>query len=240
MNEINRIKDAYARRDSSGKKALYQLFNPAALFMNHQREKAILNTLKKAGISELSSVKILDLGCGTGGVLREFVKYGASPENCFGFDLLPERIETAKQISSSMNFQCGNAESLPYQDSFFDIILCFTVFTSIFDKTMKQNIAKEMLRVLKPQSSALSTQHSSGFILWYDYHINNPKNPDVRGVKAEEIHELFPDCQISLKRITLAPPLARTVAPHSSILCQLLEKIPLLCTHYLGIIRKIK
>jgi len=184
--------------------------------------------LKKAGISDLSFAKIPDLGCGTGGVLREFVKYGASPENCFGFDLLPDRIETAKRISPNMNFQCGNAEFLPYQDSFFDMILCFTVFTSIFDKTMKQNIAKEMFRVLK----------SDGIILWYDYHMNNPKNPDVRGVKAEEIQLLFPKCHIHLARTTPAPPLARAVAPYSTILCQLLEKIPLLCMHYLGIIRK--
>jgi len=38
---------------------------------------------------------------------------------------------------------------------------------------MKKKIAGEMLRVLKP----------SGFILWYDYHMNNPKNPDVRGLR---------------------------------------------------------
>jgi len=227
MNEITRIKDAYSRRDSSGKKDLYQLFNPAALFMSHQREKAILNALKKAGISDISSLKILDLGCGNGGVLRDFVKYGASPENCFGADLLPDRIETAKQISPNMNFQCGNAEALPYEDSFFDMILCFTVFTSIFDKTMKQNIANEMLRVLKPD----------GIILWYDYHINNPKNPDVRGVKQKEIQTLFSNCQIHLAHTTLAPPLARAIAPYSVILCQILEKIPLLCTHYLGIIK---
>ena len=43
-----------------------------------------------------------------------------------------------------MNFQCGNAEKLPYADSLFDMILCFTVFTSIFDKTMKHNIAKDL------------------------------------------------------------------------------------------------
>jgi len=123
-----------------------------------------------------------------------------------------------------MNFQCGNAEALSYQDSFFDMILCFTVFTSIFDKNMKQNIAKEMLRVLKPD----------GIILWYDYHINNPKNPDVSGVKAEEIHALFHDCHIHLART----PLARAIAPYSVIFCQILEKIPLICTHYLGIIKR--
>ncbi|MEZ4529091.1 MAG: hypothetical protein R2941_24530 [Desulfobacterales bacterium] len=68
--------------------------------------------------------------------------------------------------------------------------------------------------------------------------MNNPKNPDVRGVKAEEIYELFPDCQITLTRTTLAPPLARAIAPYSTLLCQILEKIPLLCTHYMGIIRR--
>ncbi len=104
----------------------------------------------------------------------------------------------------------------------------FTVVTPIFDKTMKQKIANEMHRVLKSQ----------GIILWYDYFMINPRNPDVRGVKAKEIYELFPDCEITLKGTTLAPPLARAIAPFSTILCQFLEKIPLLCTHYLGVIRK--
>ena len=53
-------------------------------------------------------------------------------------------------------------------------------------------------------------------------------------ITDDEINEVVD----SLKRITLAPPLARAIAPYSVILCQILEKIPLLCTHYLGIIKK--
>jgi len=68
--------------------------------------------------------------------------------------------------------------------------------------------------------------------------MNNPKNPDVRGVKKKEIYELFPACQIYLNRITLAPPLSRALAPFSITLCQILEKIPLLCALYLGVIKK--
>jgi hypothetical protein len=68
--------------------------------------------------------------------------------------------------------------------------------------------------------------------------MNNPKNPDVRGVKKKEIYEHFPDSEIYLERITLAPPLTRVIAPFSIILCQLLEKFPLLCTHYIGVIRR--
>jgi ubiquinone/menaquinone biosynthesis C-methylase UbiE len=38
---------------------------------------------------------------------------------------------------------------------------------------MEQNIVREMLRVLNPE----------GFVLWYDYHVNTPRSPDVRRVK---------------------------------------------------------
>lgn len=91
---------------------------------------------------------------------------------------------------------------------------------------MKMRIAAEMRRVLKPD----------GLILWYDYHMNNPNNPDVRGVKAGEIHALFPGSDIRLEKITLAPPLARLLAPCSWLLCDLLGNFPFLCTHYLGVI----
>ena len=85
-----------------------------------------------------------------------------------------------------------------------------------------------MLRVLKPY----------GIILWDDYHVNNPKNLDARGVKKREIHELFPNCNIYLKRITLSSPLTRFIAPYSFLLCYLLEKLKVFNTHYLRVIRK--
>jgi len=53
-----------------------------------------------------------------------------------------------------------------------------------------------------------------------------------------EIQSLFPGCDVRLKRITLAPPLTRRVAPYSWLVCYLLSKVPFLCTHYLGVIRK--
>ncbi len=153
MSEVDRIKNVYQRRDSSGKRKLYSLFNPASLFAEHQREVDILSFLPSVGITDLSPCKILDLGSGNGGVLRSFIRYGAMPENCFGVDLLQSRIDEAKSLSPNIDFRCGNAESLPYSDAAFDMVLCFTVFTSILDPLMKQHIAKEMLRVLKSGGS---------------------------------------------------------------------------------------
>jgi hypothetical protein len=93
---------------------------------------------------------------------------------------------------------------------------------------MKWRVAAEMLRVVK----------GAGLILWYDFHVNNPWNRDVHGIRRHEIHQLFPSCQIQLRRITLAPPLVRFLGPYSWLSCYLLSKIPWLCTHYLGVIRK--
>ncbi len=69
--------------------------------------------------------------------------------------------------------------------------------------------------------------------------MNNPKNPDVKGVKKREIHKLFNNCDIFLKRITLAPPIARVIATHSWLLGIILEKLKFLNTHYLAVIKKI-
>jgi ubiquinone/menaquinone biosynthesis C-methylase UbiE len=230
MNEIERIKEAYQRRKIDRKGRIYSYFNEANLFMIHQRERRLLDTFRRFKIMSFSDRKILDVGCGGGGLLRELVKYGARPENLCGIDLLEERIEEAKHLSPNIDFRCGDASSLPYNDGCFNIVIQFTLFTSILDITMKKRIASEMLRVLKPD----------GIIIWYDFHRDNPRNPDVRGVKKEEIFKLFPDCTIYLKRVTLAPPIARILVPFSVILCELLEKFRFLCTHYLGVIRRKK
>ena len=227
-DEIERIKGVYEQRKETIPAQRYSLFDPANLFIVQRRDFEILNAFKRTGITSFQDRKILDVGCGAGSELRNFVRYGAKPANLYGIDLLPDRIEAAKSISPNINFECGSAESLPYEKDYFDIVIQFTVFTSILDNNMKKNIAAEMVRVLKP----------GGLILWYDYHMNNPKNTDVRGVRKKEVYELFPDCDIHLKRVTLAPPVARVLAPYSWLACYLLEKVPLLRTHYLGIIRK--
>jgi ubiquinone/menaquinone biosynthesis C-methylase UbiE len=228
MQEIERIKEVYLKRKVKDQSGVYSFFNKAHVFMIQRRDSEMLNMLRDRRISGLEDKRILDVGCGTGGELRNLLRYGAKPENLFGIDLLEDRINVAARLSPNIQFRCCNAESVPFKDNSFDIVTQFTAFTSILDKQMKKNVAGEMLRVLSP----------GGMILWYDYHRSNPKNRDTKGVKREEIQELFPNCYIYLKNITLAPPIVRALAPYSIILCHLLEKIPLLCTHYLGIFRR--
>ena len=224
--EESRIQEAYARRRNGH---LYSRFNPAYLFMVQEREQRFLTLLSHYGCVPLENKTILEVGCGTGDLLRDFIKWGARPQNITGIELVPERVVEAVELCpKGIKVHQGNAAKLQFPDKTFDVVMQSTVFTSILDARMKEELASEMCRVLQPK----------GLILWYDYHMDNPRNPDVKGVKRREIRALFPNCEIRLQRITLAPPIARRLAPYSWFFCYLLSQIPLLCTHYIGIIRK--
>ena len=225
--EEARIRAAYAKREKDD--ARYSWFNPAYQLMIRECERRILARLKQIGFADLQSKSVLEIGCGRGYWLREFVKWGARPENVTGIDLLMDRVAQARELCPpGVRVHCGSAAKLPFPDESFDIVLQATVFTSILDESLRHGVAAEMMRVV----------HSNGVILWYDYHVNNPWNKDVRGVKRIEINRLFPGCSIELERITLLPPVTRFLAPYSYMACYLLEKVSPLCSHYLGVIRK--
>ena len=224
--EEARIRAVYARRPRD---ARYSWFSHGHLFLTQERERQILAALKENGFSSLEGTSIVEIGCGTGYWLREFIKWGAKPEDVRGFDLLRDRIVDARRLCpAAVRIEQRSAADLPVPSGAFDVVVQATVFTSMLDPMMKRQVASEMLRILK----------GDGLILWYDFHVNNPRNPDVRGVKQREIHQLFPDCRIELRRTTLAPPLVRVLAPYSWLACYVLGRIPWLCTHYLGTIRK--
>jgi len=57
-----------------------------------------------------------------------------------------------------------------------------------------------------------------GGVLWYDFTVNNPRNPDVRGVPIRRVRALFPQGRMQAQRVTLAPPIARAVTHvHASL-----------------------
>jgi len=190
------------------------MVNPANLFMIQARERRLLALLKRFGYADLATKKIFEIGCGTGFWLREFVKWGGRPQNIRGIDLLVGHVEEAKRLCpDEIRIECGSAGVLSFPNATFDLVLQSTVFSSVLDLALREKIACEMLRVVK----------DDGLILWYDFHMNNPWNPDVQGVKKKEISQLFPDCHIELHRITLAPPVVRLLAPHSWLTCYILE-----------------
>ena len=225
--EEARIRQAYARRRQQQLDREASWSNPQYLYRRQDRERQVLAALRRLAIP-FADIRILEVGCGTGAWLRDFVRWGIPPQNIWGVDLLPEVVAEARQrCPAAVHVECNSATHLAFGDATFGLVLQATLFTSLQDKEVRQLAAREIMRVVRPD----------GLILWYDFFVPNPWNPDVRRVGRREIVALFPGCRIELRRSTLAPPLARRVAVRSHLLYELLAKLPCLCTHYLGEIR---
>ncbi len=228
--EISRMREAYSGRVARMAGAgAYSLANEAHLFAIQARQRAILNLLRSEGLWPLDDKDILEVGCGTGGVLLELLGYEADPRRLHGVDLLGERAGAAHDRLPHVPVSCASGTHLPYPDHSFDLVLQFTVFSSILDKGICYTVANEIVRVVRP----------GGAILWYDFWIN-PVNKQTRGIRPDEVRGYFPGCRYSFQRITLAPPLARRLVPFSWTGALLLENLRLLNTHYLAIIRPIE
>ncbi len=226
--ERTRILREYERREREIPDDFYSLDRPANLFNHQGQQRAVLRALAKSGILPLRDRRILDIGCGPGRWLSHFETLDAPRESLAAIELDPRRAAVAQKRFPGADIRLGDASQLPWSAETFDIVSQSTVFTSILDPAMRSMVAAEMLRVLKPR----------GIVLWYDFLFNNPRNANVRGVGRGEARRLFPGCSIRLRRITLAPPLARRIVPISWPLARALEQLRLLNTHYLGVISK--
>lgn len=226
-DDLQRLKDFYLDRDSDlVDNDKYSFFNRSYLFTIQQRSRNVLAMLGKAGYRKLSDYKILEVGCGTGGVLLEYLAFGANHRQLHGCDLLPHRLQYARgKLPGELPLAAANGQHLPYRSRAFDLVMQYTVFSSILSDDIKRDLAEEMLRVLKP----------GGMILWYDFWLN-PANPQTKGIKPPEIRHLFPNCRVELHKITLAPPLTRLLVNVSWMTCLLLEKSLVFNTHYLATI----
>lgn len=227
VDETMRVREVYSTR--AERLAGDTVYSPASepyLFAMQERQRALLRRLRSEALWPLADKDILEVGCGIGGVLLELLGYEADPRRLHGTDLLAERVAMAHSRLPHLPVSCASGTQLPYSDDSFDIVLQFTVFSSILDRGICYTVANEIIRVLRP----------GGAVLWYDFWIN-PLNKQTRGIRPNEIREYFPNSQFTFDRITLAPPLARRLVPLTWSGARLLQKLRFLNTHYLVIIR---
>jgi 2-polyprenyl-6-hydroxyphenyl methylase/3-demethylubiquinone-9 3-methyltransferase len=117
-----------------------------ALYLSNHFNKSRFDFFKNY-VPNWKGIKVLDVGCG-GGLACEFLaKLGA---NVSGIDLSINSIkaaqEHAKNSNLEINYQCGVAENLPYNENTFDIVLCFDVLEHVADLKI---VISEIYRVLK-------------------------------------------------------------------------------------------
>lgn len=227
--EVDRLRGVYEQYAAAGLGASkWSSANRGNQAMLAERERKTHDLLQRFGFFPLAARRILDVGCGTGEPLGRFADWGAKPENLFGVDLIPERIRTARLNIPKLTFQLANAESLPFPDGFFDLVIAFTVFTSILNGQMAANVGSEIQRVLAP----------GGALVLYDFRVSNPFNRHVRGLSRKRIAHLFPGFRMAFETLSLLPPLARRLGVLTDALYVPLGSLPVLRSHLLGLLIK--
>jgi SAM-dependent methyltransferase len=226
-DDLARLRHEYADRARRlAGNDVYSAFNRANLFAIQSRQRVTLDALRAHGIRSFSGLRIFEMGCGSGGVLREYRWLGADAANLFGIDLLPDRLRGARQSLPAAGLTNANGQFLPFPAASFDLVLQYTAISSILDTVLRREICAELLRVTRP----------GGLILSYDFWLN-PTNKQTLGLRPTEIRQSFPGCAIRFHKITLAPPIARRLVPRSWPLALLLESLGLFNSHYLAAIR---
>ncbi|MCO5124185.1 MAG: class I SAM-dependent methyltransferase [Rhizobacter sp.] len=223
-SETDAIRARYARRPEAVHDPRYRMLNPAVWQSVQERQRVILRLFARERVAHLSTLRLLEVGCGSGGNLLELLRLGFMPEHLTAIELLPERCAQARHVlPAALNVIEGDALQADVAAASQDVVFVSTVFSSLLDDAFQQRLADAMWRWLRP----------GGAVLWYDFTYDNPRNPDVRGVPLSRVRALFPKARVTARRVTLAPPIARAVCRLHPALYTLFNALPPLRTHLL-------
>jgi SAM-dependent methyltransferase len=193
-----------------------------------ERQRVLAGLFVELGWTDLSGRQVVEVGCGAGGNLLELLRMGFMPRHLTGIEIDRERHAHAREVlPASLRLIHGDALGDEAQRMISprsqDIVLQATVFSSILKSDTQAQLAETLWRWVRP----------GGGVLWYDFAVDNPRNPNVRGVPLDRVRALFPQAQLKVRRVTLAPPLARAVCRLHPALYHLFNALPWLRTHRL-------
>jgi len=87
--EVDRIRKVYQTyRESWPVQANWDSRNHGNRAMLREGQRAIARCLGAHWYAALADSRVLEIGCGSGGILASLVSLGARPENLYGIDLL--------------------------------------------------------------------------------------------------------------------------------------------------------
>ena len=180
-------------------------------------------TIAEQGLRD--GATILDVGCGRGEDLQLIAQeFSHVRPSLYGVDLIPGRIEQARNVLPQATLQVAGGEELEFEDNFFDLVLTMGVFSSVLDASAARDIAREMIRVTS----------KSGTILCYDMRYPDFRNPHTRPIRRRDLRDLFPGSRILVTPVTLLPPLARGLGTIAGAAYRPLHGLRVLRGHYLA------
>lgn len=227
--EVRRLKDVYQGYfDARAIDCRWSPNNRGNAAIKAERSGVLSRLLNRTGLFPLSNKQILEIGCGAGGVLEDLIRLGANASLLTGVDLIPDRIELARSSLGEADLRVADGRDLPFSSERFDLVVAFTMFSSILNLDVANQVAQEVRRVLKP----------GGAVLWYDLRVNNPRNANVCGLTRHQVLALFPHFYATWRSLTLLPPLARRLGATAPFSYRFIATIPFLRTHWMAVLRK--
>ena len=103
---------------------------------------------------------VLDVGCGEGRFCRQMKALGLK---CTGLDPTAQLLDAAKAADPDSQYVLGQAESLPFPDSSFELVVCYLTLIDIEGLT---EAVAELNRVLKPGGQILIANLQSYNTAW--------------------------------------------------------------------------
>jgi SAM-dependent methyltransferase len=178
----------------------------------------------------LSGRRVLDTGCGLGMYVRAFRRF---TDQVYGIDVDPDKIaEASRELP---NLQVAPAESLPFEDNFFDVVLSHEVWEHVDDD---RAAAREAVRVLKPGGRIVvfvpnrlwffethgvywrGVYHFGNipFVNWLPNGLRHKLAPHVRAYTRGQLRALFEELPVSLIAHTqIYPGYDNTVKRHPAV-----------------------
>ena len=130
-----------------------------------QLHQEISDRVVKLALARLPAPRrVLDVGCGTGYVLRQLAARLPRASEFLGVDPAPKMIEVARSASSDLrlNFMRGTAERLPADESAYDLVVSTTSFDHWTDQATG---IRECARAIAPGGTLVLTDQFSN-LLW--------------------------------------------------------------------------
>ena len=128
QDETRAVAERYARRRAGGLADRYSLLQPDVWQSVHERQRAMIGLFVKLGMTDLSALRLLEVGCGAGGNLLELLRMGFAPANLAGAELLPERLAQARRVlPEAVTLWGGDASALAIAPASRDIVFQSTV-----------------------------------------------------------------------------------------------------------------
>lgn len=141
--------------------------------------------------------KMLDVGCGTGYLLRAAGKKGIQT---YGTDISEEGIKIAKDVAPDAELTIGKGEDLKFPDKFFDYVVCLGALEHFLD--MRKGL-REMVRVAKADARFCIMVPNLDYLFWKLKGIVGTEQKEINEslLTLEEWRGLFADHDLEIQKI---------------------------------------